>query len=141
MQLIKQTNRDPNCEKPDPTNREHVLLVNFLVSSNNQELRKLIIKIDPRGNFISIKNLLLYIYGRRHRGNSQLLYQVRASSEPHFGALREGGGTREAGSTVAESLVVLYRVGTHQIWRRWRAARLSTSHGRAEPLCARITGA
>ena len=28
-----------------------------------------------------------------------------------FGALREGGGTREAGSTVAERLVVLYRVG------------------------------
>ena len=48
--------------------------------------------------------------------------QVRASSEPHFGALREGGGTREAGSTVAESLVVLYRVGTHQIRQRWRAA-------------------
>ena len=32
---------------------------------------------------------------------------MRASSEPQFGALREGGGTREAGSTVAESLVVL----------------------------------
>ena len=31
-----------------------------------------------------------------------------------FGALREGGGTREAGSTVAESLVVIDRVGTHQ---------------------------
>ena len=30
-----------------------------------------------------------------------------------------GGGTREAGSPVAESLVALYRVGTHQI-RRWR---------------------
>ena len=39
-----------------------------------------------------------------------------ASSELQFGALREGDGTREAGSTVAESLVVLYRVGTHQIW-------------------------
>ena len=65
---------------------------------------------------------------------------MRASSEPQFGALREGGGTREAGSTVAESLVVLYRVGTHQIRRRRRAARSSTSQGRAEPLCARITG-
>ena len=31
---------------------------------------------------------------------------MRASSEPQLGALREGGGTREAGSTVAESLVV-----------------------------------
>ena len=51
------------------------------------------------------------------------------------------GGTREAGSTVAESLVVLYcRVGTHQIRRRRRAARSLTSQGRAEPLCARITG-
>ena len=37
------------------------------------------------------------------------------------------GGTREAGSTVAESLVVLYRVGTHQIRRRRRAGRSSTS--------------
>ena len=66
--------------------------------------------------------------------------QVRVSSKPQFGALREGGGTREAGGTVAESLVVLYRVGTHQIRRRRRVARSSTSQGRAEPLCARITG-
>ena len=51
------------------------------------------------------------------------------------------GGTREAGSTVAESLVVLYRVGTHHIRRRRRAARSSTSQGRAEPLWARIKGA
>ena len=29
-----------------------------------------------------------------------------ASSELQFGALQEGGGAREAGSTVAESLVV-----------------------------------
>ena len=36
--------------------------------------------------------------------------------------------------------IVLYRVGTHQIRRRRRAARSSTSQGRAEPLCARITG-
>ena len=49
-------------------------------------------------------------------------------------------GTREAGSTVAESLVVPYRVGTHQIWRRRRAARSSMSQGRAKPLCSRITG-
>ena len=42
---------------------------------------------------------------------------MRASSEAQFGALREGGGTREAGSTVAESLVVLDQVGTHQIRR------------------------
>ena len=41
-----------------------------------------------------------------------------ASSELQFGGLREGGGTREAESTVAESLVVLYQVGTHQIRRR-----------------------
>ena len=60
-----------------------------------------------------------------------------APSELQFGALREGGGTREAESTVVESLVVLYRVGTHQIRRRRRAARSSTSQGRAEPLCAR----
>ena len=65
---------------------------------------------------------------------------MRASSELQFGALQEGGGTREAGSTVAESLVVLYRLGTHQIRRRRRAARSSTSQGRAEPLFARITG-
>ena len=65
---------------------------------------------------------------------------VCAPFELQFGALREGGGTREAGSTVAESLAVLYRVGTHQIWRRRKAARSLTSHGRAEPLCSRITG-
>ena len=65
---------------------------------------------------------------------------MRASSEFQFDALREGGGTREAGSSVAESLVVLYRVGTHQIRRRRRAARSSTSQGRAEPLCSKITG-
>ena len=65
---------------------------------------------------------------------------MRASPELQFGALREGGGTREAGSTVVESLVVvLYRVATHQIRQRRRAARSSTSQGRAEPLCARIT--
>ena len=65
---------------------------------------------------------------------------MHASSEPQLDGLWEGGGTREAGSTVGESLVVLYRVGTHQIRRRGRAARSSTSHGRAKPLCARTTG-
>ena len=64
-----------------------------------------------------------------------------AFSELQVGGLREGGGTREAGSTVAESLVVLYQVGTHQIRRRRRAARSLTSQGRAEPLCARIGSA
>ena len=44
-------------------------------------------------------------------------------------------------STVAESLVALYRVGTNQIWRRRKAARSSTSQGSAEPPCARIKGA
>ena len=33
-----------------------------------------------------------------------------ASSELQFGGLRESGGTREAGSTVAESLLVLSQV-------------------------------
>ena len=61
--------------------------------------------------------------------------------ELQFGALREAGGTREAGSTVAESLVVCYRVVMHQIRRRRRASRSSTRQGRAEPLCARIKGA
>ena len=67
--------------------------------------------------------------------------QVRASSELQFGALREVGGTREARSTVVESLVALYRVGTHQIRQRRRAARSWTSQGSAEPLCAKIKGA
>ena len=47
----------------------------------------------------------------------------------------------ERGSIVAESLVVLYRVDTHQIRRRRREARSLTSQGRAEPLCARIESA
>ena len=82
----------------------------------------------------------LSVETRRRYGWLEWYSQVRASSEPNFGALREGGGTREAGSPVAESLVVLYRVGTHQIRRRRRAARSSTNQGRAEPLCVRITG-
>ena len=52
-----------------------------------------------------------------------------------------GGGTREAGSTVAESLVTLYRVGTHQIRRGRRVARSSTSQESAKPMCVRIKGA
>ena len=67
--------------------------------------------------------------------------QVCASSELQFGVLRKGGGTREVESTVAENLVALYRVGMHQIRRKWRAARSPTSQGRAGPLCARIKGA
>ena len=63
-----------------------------------------------------------------------------ASSELQIGALREGGGTREVGNTVPESLAVLYRVGMYQIRRRRREARSSTSQGRAEPLCAGIKG-
>ena len=49
-------------------------------------------------------------------------------------------GRVAARETVAESLVMLYRVGTHQIRRMRRAAGSSTGQGRAEPLCARITG-
>ena len=45
------------------------------------------------------------------------------------------------GTPVVKSLVVLHRVGTHQVRRRWREARSSTSQGRAEPLCERIKGA
>ena len=52
-----------------------------------------------------------------------------------------GGDTREAGRTVAESLLALDRVGTHQIQRERKALRSSTSQGSAEPLCARIKGA
>ena len=66
--------------------------------------------------------------------------QVCAPSQLQYGALWEGGGTREAGGTVAEILVVLYRVGTHQIRRRRRAARSSTTQERAEPRRARIKG-
>ena len=65
-----------------------------------------------------------------------------ASSELQFGALRECGGTREAGTTVAESLVMLYRVGTPRFGEcREQLDRVgSTSPRRVEPLCARIKG-
>ena len=66
---------------------------------------------------------------------------MRAISELQFGALREKAAREKAGSTVAESLVALYWVGTHQIRLRWKAARSSTNHRSAEPLCARIKGA
>ena len=52
-----------------------------------------------------------------------------------------GGGTQEAGSTVADSLVAFYRVGTHQIQRGRRTARSSTSQGSAETLRVRVKGA
>ena len=52
-----------------------------------------------------------------------------------------GGDTRKEGSTVVESPVALYRVGTHQIRRGRRAARSSTSQGSAEPLRTTIKGA
>ena len=52
-----------------------------------------------------------------------------------------GGSTRKAGSIIAESLVALYPVSTHQIPRGWREARSSTSQESGELLCARIKGA
>ena len=50
------------------------------------------------------------------------------------------GGTREAGSTIAESLVALYRVGKHQIRRRRRAA-LSSTRASKERRTGKIRGA
>ena len=57
----------------------------------------------------------LSVETRRRYGWLRMVFQVRTTSELQLGALREGGGTREARSTVAESLVALYRVGSHQI--------------------------
>ena len=51
-----------------------------------------------------------------------------------------GDGTRQAGSAVAESLVSLYRVDTHEIRRGRRAVLSSANQGSPEPLCARIKG-
>ena len=83
----------------------------------------------------------LTVETRRQYGWLRMVFLgVRLFRAP-IGGLREGGGTRETGSTIAESLVVLYQVGTHQIWRRRREARSLTSQGRAEPLCARIESA
>ena len=56
---------------------------------------------------------------------------------------RPSGGWRHAKGREhcrGEPGSALYRVGTHQIRRRRRAARSSTSQGRPEPLCARIKG-
>ena len=83
----------------------------------------------------------LSVETRRQYGWLRMVFSGVRFFRVQFGGLREGGGTREAGSTVAESLVALYQVGTHQIRRRRRAARSSTSQGRAEPLCARIESA
>ena len=66
---------------------------------------------------------------------------ARLFRAPIWCPLGRCGGTREAGNTVAKSLVVLYREGTHQIRRRRKEARSSTSQERAEPLCVRIKGA
>ena len=68
---------------------------------------------------------------------------MRASSVLQSGALREVAARERQGtlSTVAESLIALYRVNTHQIRRRRRVARSSTIQGSAEPLCVRIKGA
>ena len=52
-----------------------------------------------------------------------------------------GGGTREAGKTVVESVVALHWVGTHQIRLSRREARSLTSQGSDEPMCARVKGA
>ena len=51
------------------------------------------------------------------------------------------GGTREAERTVAESLVALNWVGTHQIRLSRREARSPTSQGSAGPLCEGQQGA
>ena len=67
--------------------------------------------------------------------------QVRSLFRAPNWCLPGGGGTQEAGGTVAESLIVLYRVNTHQIRRGRRAVRSSTSQGSDEPLCAKIKGA
>ena len=82
----------------------------------------------------------LSVETRRRYGWLRMVLPGVRPSELQFGTLREGGGTREVGSTVAESLVVPYRVGTHQIQRRRRAARSLTSQARVESLCARIEG-
>ena len=47
-----------------------------------------------------------------------------------------GGGTREAGNTIAESLVELYRVGTYQVRRGRRAAHHRQARGVLSP-CVR----
>ena len=51
------------------------------------------------------------------------------------------GGTREAGGSIAKSVVALYQFCSHQIWRGLREARSSTSQESAGPLCPRIRSA
>ena len=92
-------------------------------------------------NWLPSSRFGLLVETRRRYGWLRMVFPgVRLFRAP-FWCPSKGGGTREASSTVAERLVVLYRVGTHQIQRRRRAARSSTSQRRAEPLCARIKGA
>ena len=71
----------------------------------------------------------------RYRCLSMMFPGARLFQTPFWYPSR-GGATREAGSTVAESLTALYRVGTHQIRRGRRAVQSSTSYGSAKPLCA-----
>ena len=61
---------------------------------------------------------------------------MRASFELQFDARREGGGTREAGSTVAESLVVLYQVGMHRRFDEC-GGKLDRRRARGPNPCAR----
>ena len=84
----------------------------------------------------------LSVETRRQYGWLRMAFPgVRPFRELQFGALREGGGTREAGNTdVVESLEVLYRRGYPPDSAKAEGARSSTSQGRAEPLCARIKG-
>ena len=69
---------------------------------------------------------------RRRYGRLRMVFPGTRLSRVSIWCPSGGGGTREAGNTVAESLVALYRVGTHQIRRGRRAARSSTSQGGAE---------
>ena len=55
---------------------------------------------------------------------------MRASSELQFGALREGGGTREAGSGRGEPDSALSGGYAPDSTKARRAARSSTSRGR-----------
>ena len=82
----------------------------------------------------------LLIETRRRYGCLRMVFSgVRLFRAPIW--CPSGGWRHARGREHCESLVVLYRVGTHQIRRRRRAARSLTSQGRAEPLCARIKGA
>ena len=83
----------------------------------------------------------LSVETRRQYGRLRMVFSgVRLFRAPIWWP---SGGWRRARRRehCAESLVVLYQVGSHQIRRRRRAARSLTSQGRAEPLCARIESA